>query len=274
MPIANRGDIGQGAMFASMRASSYPCSGMTIRDTAPAWHGFVRCRQSKPGAGPTVALIGDSHAEQLFVGFAGALSRENVVYYIVNDAPVLTDARFARIVHHVAASRSIATVVVSAFWYSRGVHGRDLSTTLGGLSKRGKAVFVTDDVPFFPFDAFECKYRQALLMPTECSTDARQFRREYARYYPELLASVRRVPRARMLNTARYFCDGTTCDMARDGRLLYRDTNHLDINGSRFLAGRILEDYPGFVAAVTRGPTIDLRPEPTWTALGRTTILR
>jgi hypothetical protein len=81
-------------------------------------------------AHPAVALIGDSHAEQLFIGFAGALSRENVVYYLVNGAPVTTDAHFARIVKYVAASRSIKTFVVSAYWYSRGVHGRQLLTTL------------------------------------------------------------------------------------------------------------------------------------------------
>ena len=176
-----------------------------------------------------------------------------MVYYIVNGAPVNTDAHFARIVKDVAASHSIKTVVVNAFWYSRGVHARQLSATLETLSRAKKTIFVTDDVPFFSFDAFECKYRQALLMPTDCSADARQFERERARYYPELLSTIRRVPRAHMLNTAHYFCGEATCDMARNGLLLYRDSNHLNINGSRFLARRILDDYPAFVAAVTPG---------------------
>jgi hypothetical protein len=39
--------------------------------------------------------------------------------------------------------------------------------------------------------------------------------------------------------------------MTRDGHLLYRDRSHLNINGSRFLAKRILNDYPAFVTAVT-----------------------
>jgi hypothetical protein len=251
MPIANRGDIGQAAMFRYMRASSYPCTPKGIRETSLKWDGIFRCRQSRPGADPALALIGDSHAEQLFIGFADGLARENVVYYIVNGAPVTTDAHFARIVKYVAASRSIKTVVVNAYWYSRGVHGRQLLATLETLSRAGKTVFVTDDVPFFSFDPFECKYRQALLLPTDCSRDARQFQRERSRYYPELLATVQRVPRAHMLNTAHYFCGETTCDMARNGQLLYRDYNHLNINGSRFLARQVLDDYPSFVAAVT-----------------------
>jgi hypothetical protein len=253
MPIANRGDIGQVAMFRYMRAASYPCTPKGIRETSLKWDGVSRCRQSRPGADPGLALIGDSHAEQLFIGFTDALPRENVVYYLVNGAPVTTGAHFARIVKYVAASRSIKTVVVSAYWYSRGVHGRQLSTTLETLSRAKKTIFVTDDVPFFSFDPFECKYRQALFLPTDCSRDARQFERERERYYPELLATVQRVPRAHMLNTAHYFCGEATCDMARNGQLLYRDYNHLNINGSRFLARQILDDYPTFVAAVTQG---------------------
>jgi peptidoglycan/LPS O-acetylase OafA/YrhL len=250
MPIANRGDIGQVALFRYMRASSYPCTPRGIRETSLKWDGVFRCRQSRPGTDPAVALIGDSHAEQLFIGFAGALSRENVVYYLVNGAPVTTDAHFARIVKYVAASRSIKTVVVSAYWYSRGVHGRQLLTTLETLSRAKKTIFVTDDVPFFSFDPFECKYRQALFLPTDCSRDARQFQRERLRYYPELLATVQRVSRAHMVNTAHYFCGDATCDMARNGQLLYRDYNHLNINGSRFLARQVIDDYPAFDAAV------------------------
>jgi hypothetical protein len=62
---------------------------------------------------------------------------------------VTTDAHFARIVKYVAASPSIKTVVVSAYWYSRGVHGRQLLTILETLSRAKKTIFVTDDVPFF-----------------------------------------------------------------------------------------------------------------------------
>jgi peptidoglycan/LPS O-acetylase OafA/YrhL len=251
MPIANHGDIGQTAWFGYVRKSSYPCTTKVIRERAPNWDGFLRCRQSMPGANPALALIGDSHAEQLFIGFAKALPNLNVVYYIVDDALVTTDANFARIVKHTVATRSIKTVVVSAFWDARGVHGHQLSATLESLSGAEKTVFVTDDVPFFSFDPFECKYRQALFMPTACSTNAQQFHRDYMRSYPDLQAAVRRVPAAHMLNTARYFCDARTCDMAVNGLLLYRDYDHLNINGSTFLARRILADYPGFVAAIT-----------------------
>ena len=197
-------------------------------------------------------MIGDSHAEHLFVGLAEALPEENVVYYILDDAVLTTSPDGARIVDYVAASSSIKTVVVSELWNLRGVRGAELLTTLGSLSLAGKTTFVTDDVPYFSFDPFGCKYRKALFLPTDCSMDAQRFHRDYSRFYPALLATVRQVPRAHMLNTSRYFCGETTCDMTRGGKLLFRDRSHLNINGSRFLAKQILNDYPAFAAAVTR----------------------
>ena len=90
---------------------------------------------------------------------------ENVVYYILNDALLPTNPDAARIVDHVAASPTIKTVVVSEFWTLRGVRGVGLLTTLETLGLAGKTMFVTDDVPYFSFEPFGCKYRKARLPP-------------------------------------------------------------------------------------------------------------
>jgi peptidoglycan/LPS O-acetylase OafA/YrhL len=247
--IANDGDIGQDEWLRYLRDTFYPCTPDELHDRAPRWEGVVRCQQSRPGPDVTIALIGDSHAEHLFLGLAEVLPEQNVAYYIRNDGLSPANPDVAQIVKHVAASPSIEAVVVSALWNLRGVHAHELSTTLRTISEAGKTVFVTDDVPYFPFDAFGCKYRQALLLPTDCSMDTMRFRREYAQYYPELRATMALVPQAHLLETARYFCDESSCDMARHGRLLFRDRSHLNLNGSRFLAGRLVNDHPELVAA-------------------------
>ena len=247
--VANEGDIGQAEWHAYVRDSFHPCTPKSIREQALKWDGILRCQQSKRGQDTSIAVIGDSHAEHLFLGLAEALPQSNVVYYILDDALVPTNPDVARIVNHVAASSSIKTVVVSEFWHDRKVRGAELLMPLRKLSRDGRTLFVTDDVPFFPFEAFGCKYRKAFFLPARCSMKADMFRRDYSRYYAELLATVRQVPRAKMLNTARYFCGETVCEMNRDGRVLYRDHSHLNILGSRFVARQILKDYPAFVAA-------------------------
>jgi len=241
MPVANRGELGQGAWFRLERASSIPCLPTAIRRRALEWDGVLRCRQSKPGPAE-LALIGDSHAEHLFLGFADVLPRENVVYYTVDAAPTLADPSFARIVRYVAHARTIRTVVVNAMWSDRGVGG--LTATLRALTAAHKHVFVTDDVPAFSFDPFECKYRQALLEPSDCTTSLAGIREGDARWLPELRAAVRSVHGTRLLPTTRFFCGPASCSMAHDGQLLYRDYNHLNANGSRYLARRMLATYP------------------------------
>jgi peptidoglycan/LPS O-acetylase OafA/YrhL len=251
--IVNDGDIGHDDWHRHLRDSFYPCTPKAIRERALRWEGVVRCQQSKPGADVSLAVIGDSHAEHLFLGLAEALPEQNVAYYIRDNALLMSDSDVARIVEHVAASAAVKTVVVSTLWTVRGVRGTELSATLNILSESGKSVFVTDDVPSFPFEPFGCKYRRGLLRPTRCSMDAQRFRRRYSLYYPELLTAVRRVPGARMVKTVRYFCDQTTCDMSRFGRLLFRDRDHLNMHGSRFVAAQMLHDYPA-LAAVTEHP--------------------
>jgi peptidoglycan/LPS O-acetylase OafA/YrhL len=248
--VAHDGDIGQLEWHGYLRDTFYPCTPKEIRARALIWEGIVRCHQSAPGSDVSVALIGDSHAEHLFVGLAESLPRENVAYYIRDDALSTANPEFARIVNHVAASSSIETVVVSSLWSFRGVGDPGLLSALRALSSAGKNVFVTDDVPYFPFDPFVCKYRKALFLPSECSMDAGTFRRGYSRYYPRLVATVERVPGAKLVRTARYFCGESDCDMTRAGHLLYRDRNHLNLLGSRFVAERLLEDNPAFAASV------------------------
>jgi peptidoglycan/LPS O-acetylase OafA/YrhL len=251
--VSNRGDIGETQWHQYIRDHFFPCTPLEIRQHALKWQGILRCQQSRNDTSISVAVIGDSHAEHLFLGLADTLPDVNIVYYIVDDALVTSDKDLARILSYVTASRSIKTVVVSAFWDFRGVHPGDLSNILGRLSAAGKTIFVTDDVPNFPFEPFGCKYRQALFLPGKCSMDAKAYRGIYARYYPVLRATVERVPHAHMLNTVRYFCGKKTCDMARNGELFYRDDSHLNENGSRYVARRLLDDYPAFAAAVARG---------------------
>jgi peptidoglycan/LPS O-acetylase OafA/YrhL len=252
LPVANRGDTGQRPFFAYLSRTFPRCAAGELRQQSPVFDGVARCRQSRRHDDVRVAVIGDSHAEHLFLGLADALPRDNVAYYLADAPPLVARGAFARIVDHVDATPSIKTVVVSAYWHVRGIHSGALAATLTALRRAGKTVFVTDDVPFFPFEADACKFRQAPLLPTKCARSSSGFWRDYGTYFPQLLATARAVPGVHVLRTAHYFCHGAVCGMAQHGVLLYRDDDHLNINGSRFLADRLLGDDRAFAAAVRR----------------------
>ncbi|MCV7095508.1 acyltransferase family protein [Mycobacterium kubicae] len=251
VPVIHPGDIEWTDFYTYLRDTYYPCSDQALRDIAYNWEGITRCRQSKPGTHIDVAAVGDSHAEQLFLGLAEALPDKNVVYYI-RELPVRSIRGMDLIIDHVAADPGIKTVIVTAEWSFRGVPDQ-LAKTFETFTSKGKSVFVTDDVPTFPFDAVACKYRLSPVLPfSKCSEDLKLFRSAHDRYGPLLKKAADEVPGVQLLNTAQYFCDDSVCSMNKGQALLYRDTNHVNNIGSRYLVDRMLVDYPQLSTALGR----------------------
>ena len=251
-----QGDTGSWSEFLRyLDDTYYGCTDPVIRDGARKWEGISSCHQSKPVSRIDVALVGDSHAEALFLGLADALPNKNIVYYMRDGLPVRSVTGLAQIIDDVASDPAIGTVIVTAAWGARPApRDGELVRTLEAFRSKGKAVFVTDDVPIFNFDAVFCNYRKAPILPlaTLCTEDRRVFEKEYATYYPELRAAVDKVPGVQLLNTAAYFCSSYVCSMNKGDVLLYRDSNHLNMIGSRFLANRMLADFPHFRSAITQ----------------------
>jgi len=65
-------------------------------------------------------------------------------------------------------------------------------------------------------------------------------------YNPDrvIRAIVEKEPRIRMIDTYSHFCDEEICKMTDSNQLLYRDNNHLNIPGSRYLGRLIVRDHP------------------------------
>jgi peptidoglycan/LPS O-acetylase OafA/YrhL len=252
---AYQGDTGWTDFERYLDNTYYACSDQVFNDGARKWGGVNNCHQSKPVSRIDVAIIGDSHAEALFLGLADALSNKNVVYYTRDGLPLRSVTGLAEIIDDVASNPAIGTVIVTAAWGARPAPKvGELAGTLEAFRSKGKAVFVTDDVPTFYFDAVACKYRKAPILPSAvlCSEDRRVFEAQYATYYPELREAVDKVLGVQLLNTAAYFCNSDVCSMTKGKALLYRDSNHVNIIGSRFLANRMLADFPQFRSAINQ----------------------
>jgi peptidoglycan/LPS O-acetylase OafA/YrhL len=254
LPIAHQGDTEWTDFFQLLHKTYYPCTDPeAVRAVLPEWEGVPRCWQSKPSPYRDVALVGDSHAEHLFIGLAQAVPSKNIVYYGMHGPPWRSTRGMDRIIDHVASDPTIKTVIVNAVWATHGVAREGLIQTLEAFTSKGKTVFVTDDVPGFPFDAVACKYRTApIAHSAKCSLERRIYEEERAAFYPQLQAAVDQVPGVQLLNTAHYFCDDYVCSMNKGNTLLYRDNNHLNNLGSRFLADRMLADFPQLRAALTQ----------------------
>lgn len=248
-------DIGHREIFTYTAEHFAPCTPESLRKSADRWEGTIRCQQSKAGEPPTVAPLGDSHMEHLFLGFAEAAPGENVVYYTQPGYPVRP--RYAQILDFVQQDPKIHTVVVCARWgYKRdtgALEVDDLVEVLRALRAAGKAVFVLGDVPDYPFGAEACRLASSA-DDERCSQDTDAFQVRYHAYFDKLQAAVSQVPGVTLIETAPFFCTATSCSMRVDGYLMYRDSDHLGMTGSRYVARRILEENPDLLPDEPRLP--------------------
>ncbi len=169
--------------------------------------------------------------------------------------PFTSSRDFEHIFSHVVGDERIRTVILSAKWsgngrigltVERGKFSAELAATVDRLTAAHKAVYVTDDVPNFTFDPPKCKYERMFSQTSACAENRAYFSRQHETYYPILASVARTNGQAKILHTAKYFCDDKLCTMEKDGQLLYRDRNHLNINGSKYLGRMIANDVPDF----------------------------
>jgi hypothetical protein len=137
------GDLDHREFHEYISKNFYLCTPKSILSTSLSWDGFIRCNQSKADSPIDVLLLGDSHAEHLFVGIAESLPSQNVGYYIRATSLSLNNPEFSSILQEVVNSRSINQVIISEQWNSGGELVETISVVETLLSA-GKQVFITD----------------------------------------------------------------------------------------------------------------------------------
>jgi len=113
------------------------------------------------------------------------------------------------------------------------------------LRAAGKAVYISNDVPDFRFQAGRCKYAGRLGSSSHCDEDESELERQLRPYASDLQAVADANPGVRLIDTAHMLCRDRLCSMAENGKLLYRDTNHLNINGSYLIGEKLVAAAPG-----------------------------
>jgi len=117
-----------------------------------------------------------------------------------------------------------------------------LADTVDYLAARNKTVWLLLQVPEFNFAIDECAgrpfsfehtVRSPCVMP-RAVVDDRQ-----APYRAVIEDVRRRKPALNVFDPLPLLCDAQWCDAVRDGRLLYRDGNHLSRAGSMFFADKL-----------------------------------
>jgi len=245
--IKYQGDTGHVLFHHYPYQHFYLCTPQNIQDAALRWNGAIRCFQSKKDQPIDVAIVGDSHAEHLFIGLSEALPSKNIVYYSRPTLPILGNKEFNHVFDYVLSNENIKIIVLDAYWANRKNELPKDTSLLDGLTNtahafqsNNKHTVIIDDVPVFSFDPKQCKFSRPLSSKNNCIEDKKYFDRKYQIYIPtiELLKKNKEIT---VINTVPLFCNDQNCSMEKNGKLLYRDDQHLNIEGSRYI-GKFIAD--------------------------------
>ena len=229
------GNTGQTYLDA-ISATSYDCN---LREVASP---MTRCFQSQPFGATELLIIGDSHAEDLYLGFSGELPDLNVEYVYLPDWPA-GDVQNAREVAATAAANSnLRAVIVNARWRDSTASDENVFATMRPFIESGVPTFIGDDRPKFTFHAEKCQYQPILGPRAKCSESSQGFESRYEKYMPILRSIEDANDKVLILNTADGYCPDNSCSMLRDDNLVFADSGHLNELGSKEVATRILQN--------------------------------
>ena len=212
------------------------------------------CLQGDVNAPPTVALLGDSHGYHLVAGLTEHYrSRGGNLLYLRTrlpfwDVPAGRNDDIQKITNQMLdialQTPSINTVVISTKvkLHNRSPDGRQLAEALRATVERyvtaGKKVVVVRDVPRLDFQPRECIRRVAIPLSTTkspCAMPRESFERETALHDALLGSVLRQFPAVELFDAPSYLCDEKLCWAMLEGKLLYRDRDHLSTDGSLYL---------------------------------------
>ncbi|MFT4817018.1 MAG: peptidoglycan/LPS O-acetylase OafA/YrhL [Pseudohongiellaceae bacterium] len=236
------GDVNHSEFQEYVDVNYVDCEPKLIADEALQWQGFLRCKQTQEG-NPDWVLLGDSHAEHLFLGLAESFPSTNIVYYIFAGKPYLSNDRFRSIFDVLLSADTPQKVFLTMHYVSRLERTDDLlagfEETIEALQSAGHEVILVGDVPQYDTHPEDCLFaKNALAAQNQCSigiNDAMQ----QASVYHDTLTKLSADFSVDYYSISEPLCTENQCRMVQGATILYRDKDHLNIPGS-ILVGKHL----------------------------------
>lgn len=255
-----KGDIGHTQFRKYLSAHFYSCPQKLIDNIGDSK--FKRnlgtsedvCLQSKKQSPIQIILLGDSHAEHLLIGLAKKLEHTNIGAIRIKSTPYFRNNNFTRIFDYVISDKNITTVILSANWITKMKNEerdidfrKEMLLTVTKLVEANKKVFIAQDNPDFPFDIARCKIlRGVRALDFKCSFVLSESEKsENNVLFRDFNYITEKLPKVQILKIMDYFCKDAICSIEKNGFILFRDTNHLNIPGSIYVGEKIIQDYPG-----------------------------
>jgi peptidoglycan/LPS O-acetylase OafA/YrhL len=242
------GDIGHIEFYKYINEKYFDCEPKSIAERALKLDGFIRCKQSKQGT-PEIILLGDSHAEHLFLGLAEYITNKNIAFYIFGEKPYVEVKDFNHIFDEILSNNKPQHIILTMHYIGHlDAQGSGLydgfKRTVESLIKAGKSVTLVGDVPRFNQNPSLCVYSVSAKPSLSCSLSLEDVERQRS-IYDNILKRLGKEFGLTYLTIDKDLCADDVCAMSKGETILYRDKNHLNIIGSK-LVGKSLADRLSF----------------------------
>lgn len=210
---------------------------------------YKYCLQAWPEREPTVALLGDSHAYHVVAGLTNYYKGkgENLLMLGTRvpywDLPAGADDEFQKatqpMLEQALNTPSIKTVIFAThqrvgFADNFKPMVNAARDTYRRFLAAGKRVIVIEDVPILPFDPRTCIRRPGVASSattSPCGIPRSEWDKQVDQHEQIRQETARMFPQAEWFRASSALCDERWCSAMIDGRLMYRDTNHLSYDG-------------------------------------------
>jgi peptidoglycan/LPS O-acetylase OafA/YrhL len=214
------------------------------------------------GTGPKkIFVIGDSHAQALFSGYADGLAKQGFSVLLLSqsscpfiartDKPNVTDPRLGmldraqcaekmkRILALAIAENASAVLYANGGWdYARDEFVSGLASTLLPLAGRVPVYYFLQQ-PIPPFGPRSCISRWSHALG-DCRFIADTATLDRSAYQAAVKSATAAIPNLQILDTQAAVCTGKNCVALDDGGFLYaEDGVHLSAFGGRYVAARL-----------------------------------
>jgi len=231
--LVAKGDVGHHTYHEYIDFKYHDCEPEGIAEDALTWEGSLRCKQTRPGDSDWI-LLGDSHAEHLFLGLAERQRDKNIVFYILNERPYINGHTFQNIFAEIAKAKDSKKIFLTMHYIIRNLSDfeKQLGETINYVQTLGHEVVLVGDIPRFLVEPESCLYGGSNnKSKLHCSMPMSEFNKQLSIYEPTLLrlSEAYQIP---YIPIHEPLCEAESCSMLSGEVVLYRDNNHLNIPGS------------------------------------------
>ena len=238
------GDVGHKVYHKFIDENYNDCEPAQVAISALTWKGFLRCKQSGEDEFDWL-LLGDSHAEHLFLGLAQENPNTNIAFYIFGAKPYLNEDKFKEIFEVISKIQDPKTIFLTMHFVTRVESEKSLidgfGSTIRFLQGLGHRVILLGDIPRYDVSPEDCKYGKSIKQVTQkCSMNFSNFQQQ-TQIYESALRKLSSSFGVHFLSVHQPLCNNERCHMILNKNILYRDNHHLNIPGS-ILIGKMLSN--------------------------------